>query len=293
MAAIEAQVDWLSKQLNKLLGAKSIWKLEAGGVPSTKLMSKLQTIYEQSAAKFKLTGASYPFSEMITDMEKAAPNTIAKVQADVLRRAGAVAGDMGGSRPTATRIKRGISKLKGYYEQSKTHAIKEVQENVQRSTAASASEAASYKAAAGYKGATGVTNVKAIRAPYPAAGANVAGPVASGKALVKVDPERLARVGKAMRTKSMATKALSTAGLGLIALDFVGRGIETQNQMKDMEMEGQQIEAMAAAQSPESMYYEAMLPQMQQQTQMGHQAIMQRLMGGGGGTQLAEGEMQI
>jgi len=64
--------------------------------------------------------------------------------------------------------------------------------------------------------------------------------------------------------------------------------------MQEMELEGTKIEAMAEAQNPESMYYEAMLPQMQQQTQMGHQAIMQRLMGGGGGrSQLAEGEMQI
>lgn len=78
--------------------------------------------------------------------------------------------------------------------------------------------------------------------------------------------------------------------LGVMILEMLIGGKMNQAQdlmMQNIQREG--MEAQGAAMDPQAMYYQAMMPQYEQQEEMSRMALMQTLMGGGG-QRLADGQ---
>jgi len=332
------QEQWLAEQAGKLLGMKSIWKLDASGTPTAKLMDKLLSIYGQANTKFGGGGVAYSFSDIVQkiesnlspvegkgfgDMVTSTGNITTGIQKEVMRRAVNVADTIGDAKPTKTRIATGMKKLASNFAKVKDEAVRGVQ----------AGEAGRRASSDMYRGAAGATTKMGLEPTAPHVSSKLSGPVSPTQALVRRVPkvtggpttgpasvaddvaaggkgiigklgrffrggtDKLKVVGEGMEKKAAMSGAVGTgigmAGLALTIADFMARNQEANMQVEQLQLEGKKLSEMAGTQIPTSMYHEAMLPQLQQQTQMGHQAIMSKLMGGGAGSQLADGEMQI
>lgn len=295
IGTVEAQ--WLQKEMSKLLGQQRIWTATSTGAPSIKMMQKLRGLFEQAATKYKGFGTEYTFADMISSLEKTPK--MSTVQRGVLRNAGKVAGLLGDKAPTAESINQVTKVAAERFSGMRSKTIADVAGKVAAKTTASDIVTAAV-------GGTAKETVKTVGGGASDVVANVADDVAAGGGgfMAKLggffkggSTGKMKVVGEAMEKKAAMSGAVGTgmgmAGLALTIADFMARNQEANIQVEQLQMEGKKLAAMAGGQNPTSMYQEAMLPQLQQQTQMGHQAIMAKLMGGGAGSQLADGEMQI
>jgi len=91
----------------------------------------------------------------------------------------------------------------------------------------------------------------------------------------------------------MQGPGVKQAGLWLMLPWLAQKYLNTRNKskMRDIEIEGMQ--GQAEAMSPENLYYQASLPQAQQEEESARQALMSQIMGGVIGPSLARGETQI
>jgi len=291
-----AETQWLQKEMGKLLGQQRIWAATSTGAPGIRMMQKLRHLFEQATAKYKSFGTEYTFADMIKSLE--GTPKMAATQKGIIRNAGKVAGLLGDKTPTAESINQITKVAAEKFSAMRSKAVADVAGKTAAKTAASNTVTAAV-------GGTVKETVKPVAGGASDVVANVGDDVAAGgKGIIgklgrffRGGTDKLKVVGEGMEKKAAMSGAVGTgigmAGLALTIADFMARNQEANMQVEQLQLEGKKLSEMAGIQNPTSMYHEAMLPQLQQQTQMGHQAIMSKLMGGGAGSQLADGEMQI
>ena len=95
------------------------------------------------------------------------------------------------------------------------------------------------------------------------------------------------------KAKGITTGQVGKFGGGMLAWWLGQKLLDTINQQQDIGIQRQGLRSQANMVTPESLYYQAALPQAQREESMAHQALMTQLTGGVLGPQLAKGEYQI
>ena len=95
------------------------------------------------------------------------------------------------------------------------------------------------------------------------------------------------------KAKGITTSQVGKFGRGMLAWWLGQKLLDTINQQQDIRIQRQGLRSQAEMVTPESLYYQAALPQAQEEESMAKMALMQQLSGGVIGPSLAKGEYQI
>lgn len=100
--------------------------------------------------------------------------------------------------------------------------------------------------------------------------------------------------GRLSGLKGLMSKPGVKAGLGTAAIWMaISRILGTWNQRQEQGIQREAIQSQASMATPENLYYQAALPQAQQEEEMARHALFSQLAGGVLGPQLAKGERLI